>query len=36
MDGTATGSLVPARIPEVNQRALVLGRGAVSNEEVGP
>ena len=36
MDGTATGSLVPATIAEVNLRALVLGRGAVSSEEVGP
>ncbi len=27
---------VPARILEVNERAFALGRGAVSNEEVGP
>ena len=36
MDGATTVSLVPARILEVNLRALALGRGAVSSEEVGP
>ena len=28
--------IVPAKILEVNERAFALGRGAVSNEEVGP
>jgi len=36
MNGATTAAALPAQMLEVNLRALALGRGAVSSEEVGP